>query len=74
MSPLTEEQAAVVCAYSGILCGSMAAFHQYAERKLDRPIFTHEFASDSTWAELKEASRADFLSICAGAVSLQEEA
>lgn len=64
MQKLTKEQAAIISAYTGILCGSFSDMHEYAERKLGRPILTHEFASPETNQKLQDASRDDFLSIC----------
>lgn len=61
---LTEEQAAIMMAFTGISCGPFELFHKYAQEKLDRPVFTHEFAKEELMAEIKEASREDFLSIC----------
>ena len=61
---LTEEQAAIMMAFTGISCGPFELFHKYAQEKLDRLVWTHEFASKELMAEIKEASREDFLSIC----------
>ena len=61
---LTKEQAAILGAYTGVCCGSFADFQKYAQEKLGRPIWTHQFASKALWAELKEASKTDFLMIC----------
>ena len=63
MTRLTREQAAIVSAYTGVLCGDFSAMHEYVETKLGRPVFTHEMASASVWAEIKEACRSDFLAI-----------
>lgn len=64
MQKLTKEQSAIISAYTGILCGRFSDMHEYAEKKLRRPILTHEFAEPETVEELKEASRDDFLDIC----------
>ena len=61
---LTEEQAAIIMAFTGISCGPFELFHKYTQEKLDRPILTPEFAAEEFMAEIKEASREDFLSIC----------
>ena len=61
---LTEEQAAIMMAFTGISCGPFELFHKYAQEKMGRPIWTHEFATEERMAEIKEASRDDFLSIC----------
>ena len=60
---LTEEQAAIMMAFTGISCGPFELFHKYSQEKLGRPIWTHEFAKEELMAEIKEASRDDFLSV-----------
>lgn len=62
---LTREQAAIIGAFTGICCGPFGDIQDYAERKLGRPIWTHEFASKDVAAELKAAAKDDFISICA---------
>ena len=61
---LTREQAAIIGAYTGTLCGAFSDLHEYAEEKLDRPIFKHELAGSAA-VELRIAARDDFLNICA---------
>ena len=63
---LTKEQAAILGAFTGITMGPFSDIHEYAEQKLGRPIFTHEFASEKLCDELKELARKDFLAICGG--------
>jgi hypothetical protein len=65
MTRLTKEQAAIIGAYTGILCGPFQVVQEYAERKLGRPLFTHEFGDKATMAEIKAAAREDFLALCA---------
>jgi hypothetical protein len=64
MNKLTEEQALVIMAYTGVTCVNFGKFHSYAEKLLGRSIFTHEFGDDRVAAEIKEAASKDFLSIC----------
>ena len=61
---LTEEQAAIMMAFTGISCGPFELFYRYAQEKLDRPVRTHEFATKGLMAEINEASREDFFSFC----------
>ena len=61
---LTEEQSAIMMAFTGVSCGPFELFYKYTQEKLDRPVLTHEFATEELMAEIKEASRDDFLSIC----------
>ena len=62
---LTRAQGAIISAYTGITAGNFGDMQTYAENLLGRPIFTHEFAFKEVWDELREAARADFISICA---------
>ncbi len=60
---LTRSQAMILTAQTGVLIGGFDDFHRYAEHLLDRPVLSAEFASGSTWAQLKDASLLDFKSI-----------
>ena len=62
---LTKEQAAILGAFTGILCGPFSDLHRYAEVKLGRAVWTHEFGSEAVSKQLREASREDFMSIVA---------
>lgn len=64
MQRLTKEQAAIIGAYTGIATGPFSIIHEYAEKKLGRPIFTHEFASQEMMDKIAAAAKEDFLSIC----------
>jgi len=61
---MTKHEAAVISAYTGIMVGSFSDMHKYAEKKLNRPIFTHEFADKDLYKELKEKSHDDLIKIC----------
>jgi hypothetical protein len=65
MTRITKEQAAILSAHTGILCGSFSDFHEYVERILGRPVFTHEMGSPEFFKKLKEKSRDDFLLLVA---------
>lgn len=60
---LTKEQAIILTGFTGILCGSFSAFHEDVEKRLGRPVWTHEFAGEEFTAEVKEAYKEDFISI-----------
>ena len=64
MERLTKEQAAVIGAYTGFAAGPFADIHEYAEKVLERPIWTREFASKKLVDDLRAASKADFLALC----------
>jgi hypothetical protein len=61
---LTREQAAIIGAYTGVSCGPFEDVHVYAEKVLDRPIWTRQFANKELMAELRAATKPDFIAIC----------
>jgi hypothetical protein len=61
MQKLTPEQAAIVSAYTGFLIGNFGDMHEAVERKLGRPVYTHEFPS--LREKIREAFRADFIAL-----------
>lgn len=65
MERLTKEQGAVISAFTGIMACSFSDMHEYIERIMERPVFTHELASKELTAEIKEKARADFLALVA---------
>jgi hypothetical protein len=60
---MTKNEAAIVSLYTGYLIGDFSEMHKYAQEKLGRPIFTHEFANKELFDELRELSKPDFVSI-----------
>jgi len=61
---MTKHEANVVTAFTGILCGQFSDFHEYVEKLLDRPVWTHEFASKELAELIKEKSKPEFAKIC----------
>jgi hypothetical protein len=61
---MTKYEAIVVSAYTGFLMCDFSDVHEYVEKKLGRPIWTHEFADKSIWEEIREKIKPDFLKIC----------
>lgn len=61
---LTCEQAVIMSAFTGIACCKFSHLHKEVEQRLNRPVFTHEFASPDFADQVKELFRDDFLSIC----------
>lgn len=62
---LTREDAAIIGAYTGICCGPFSDMHEFIEKIMERPIWTHELASPELWEKIKEAAKPHFLAICA---------
>lgn len=65
MERLTRQQAAIIGAYTGVTCGNFGDIQLYADKKLGRPTWTHEFADHAFAEELAAAAKEDFLNICA---------
>jgi hypothetical protein len=60
---MTKKEAAIVSAYTGFLLCPFPDLHEYIEKVMGRPVWTHEMASKEFQAELHEKTRADFISI-----------
>lgn len=61
---MTKEEKLIVSAYTGILMTDFSNFHEFVEKKLGRPVYTHEFADETVMNELKESVKEDFLNLC----------
>jgi hypothetical protein len=61
MQKLTPKQAVIVPAYTGFLIGNFGDVHEAIEKKLGRPVYTHEFPS--LREEIKKAFKADFVAL-----------
>ncbi len=62
---LTKQQAGIIGAFTGITCGPFSNVHEYVDSLPGfKGIMTHNFADKETAAKIKEAARADFLSLC----------
>ena len=61
---LTKEQAAIIGAYTAVACGPFDELHEYIERIMKRPVYTHELGDSKVWEQIKQNARGDFLSIC----------
>lgn len=57
MKPLDKEQAAFIGAYTGVCFGPFSDIHELAEEVMGRPIWTHEFASEEMFKQLREKLR-----------------
>lgn len=61
---MTKHEAIVVSAYTGFLMCDFNDLHEHIEKKLGRPVYTHEFAHNLIWNEVHEKVKPDFLKIC----------
>lgn len=64
MERLTKEQAAIIGAYTGIMCGPMDELHEKIEELAGRPVWTHEMGDNGFMTEIRKAVKDEFLSIC----------
>lgn len=62
---ITQREAVIISAYTGVLMTDFPAMHGYVEEILERPVMTHEMAIDSVWEEIKAAAKPDFIRVCA---------
>ena len=60
---MTKQEAAIVAAYTGKFLGDFSTLHEYIEKLLQRPVFTHELASKSIANEIKEKAKNDFINL-----------
>jgi hypothetical protein len=64
MGSLTIEQGIIITGYTGILtCKDFSIFHKDVEKRIGRPIWTHEFADTEFAKEIKELYKEDFLKL-----------
>ena len=61
---MTNKEKIVVSAYTGVLMCDFDEMHQYIEKKLKRPVWTHELGNEKIIEKIRDATRNDFLSIC----------
>ena len=61
---MNHHERVVVSAYTGILMCNFSDVHEYIEKVLGRPVWTHELAQEEVWNKIKEASKRDFLALC----------
>ena len=60
---ITEKEAAIISAHTGILFGRFCDIHKYVEQIMGRPVFTHEFANKDMADEIKQKSKRDFCNL-----------
>lgn len=61
MQKLTKEQGIVITGFTGIVTCNFSDFHADVEKRLGRPVFTHEFGSEQFAAIVESLYREDFL-------------
>lgn len=61
---MTQEERLIISAYTGTLMTDFSKFHEYCEKIMDRPVWTHEFIYEEFWQELKEKVKNNFIKLC----------
>ena len=64
---MTDKEKAIVMAYTGVcmLTGDkLSVFYKYIQDIMGRPVYSHEFADEDVFEEIKEKSSKDFLRLC----------
>lgn len=61
---MKRREAAIISAFTGVLVGGVGDMHKYVEEIMERPVFTHEMGSRTTFDEIKKRSKADFMDLC----------
>lgn len=62
---MTKHEALVLSAFTGMkFVNGFSEFHAFIEKELGRPVWTHEFAEDDVWNEIKEKVRPEMQKIC----------
>lgn len=62
---MTKQEKIIVSAYTGVLMCDFGDLHEYIEKIMGRPVWTHELANKQVVDEIKEKSKQDFLRLCA---------
>lgn len=61
---MTQQERLVVSAYTGYLMTDCRLVHGFIEERLGRPIWTHEFADEKVWEEIRQKIKPEFLALC----------
>lgn len=60
---MTKHELLVVSAYTGYCLCKFDDLHKFVEETLGRPVWTHEFAEEAIWKELRERLLPELLCI-----------
>lgn len=61
---MTRDEALLLSAYTGyLLVPDFSDVHEFCERILDRPIYTHEFVDEKIVEEIKEKLKPEIMSM-----------
>jgi hypothetical protein len=60
---MTKNEAVIISAYTSYLLVPFSDVHEYIEKKMGRPVWTHEMGDPEFYEKIREACRSDFLGI-----------
>lgn len=63
MQRLTKEQAIILTGYTGITCCAFHLFHEDVEKRVGRPVFTHEMGTEGFMERVRDLYREDFIAL-----------
>lgn len=70
---MTYHEKIVVSAYTGYLMCDFSDIHEYIEKKLGRPVWTHEMADKNIQEAIRNTVRPDFIALCGHEDGEQDE-
>lgn len=61
---MTKRESLIVSAYTGyMICENFGDLHEFIEEVMERPVFTHELASEEFNSELREKLQPQIIDI-----------
>lgn len=66
---LTKEQGVIITGFTGVLACDFSDFHADIERRMGRPVWTHEMSNAEFMEHMKELYRTDFVAIASSMAS-----
>ena len=61
---MTKQEKIVVSAFTGVLMCDFSDMHEYVEKVMERPVWTHEMGNEAFCEKLKAKCKDEFLAIC----------
>jgi hypothetical protein len=61
MTKLTKQQAIIITGYTGITACKFDVFHEDVERRLNKPVFSHQFADPEFMDAVRDVYQKDFM-------------
>lgn len=60
---MTKQEAIIISAFTGVSCCKFSDMHEYIEKIMGHPVWTHELANKEMWGKIKEKAKPDFMAI-----------